>query len=196
VEHSSFDPKKAVTFDLSAGQVRLAAGTDTDTHRAVIVPAAALSAVANAAGETATRELGRTIGRALGARVADRLENPAAVREAALDRIVAELAAELAIVGLGTMALERWGRALIVTVTDAPVEGMAGDVLLAAVIEGMLCAASGRNVRTLPVYRSGNLVRVLVANVASIERVVAWMGEGISWGDAITRLHAPRPEAS
>jgi len=195
VEHSSFDPKKAVTFDLPAGQVRLTAGSDND--RAVIVPAAALSAVANAAGETAARELGLATGRMLGARVAGRLEDPAAVREAALDRVVAELATELAIVGLGTLALERWGRALVVTVTDSPIEGAAGDALIAAVIEGMLASASGRDVRTLPLARTENLLRVLVANVASIERVVAMLRDGVSWGDAITRLHAPRPtEAS
>jgi hypothetical protein len=82
--------------------------------------------------------------------------------------------------------------ALIVTVSNSPVEGPAGDVLLAAVIEGMLGAASGRDVRTLPLSRDQGLLRVLVANVASIERVVAWIAEGVSWGDAITRLHAPR----
>ena len=190
MEHSSFDPKKAVTFDLPAGQVRLTAGTDTS--RAVIVPAAALSAVANAAGETAARELGLATGRMLGARVATRLESPAAVRDASLDRVVAELATELAVVGLGTLALERWGRALIATITDSPIDGAAGDALLAAVIEGMLASSSGRDVRTLPLARTGNLLRVLVANVASIERVVTMLGEGVSWGDAITRLHAPR----
>lgn len=194
MEHSSFDPNKAVTFDLPAGQVRLAAGTDNDA--AVIVPAAALSAVATAAGETATRELGRAMGRMLGARVSNRLESPARVRDASLDRVVAELATELAIVGLGTLSLERWGRALVVTVSDSPVEGAAGDTLLAAVVEGMLGAASGREVRTLPLARDGRMLRVLVANVASIERVIGWMNDGVSWGDAITRLHAPRTEAS
>lgn len=188
MEHSSFDPKKAVTFDLPNGQVRLTQGSDND--RAVIVPAAALSAVAAAAGETASRELGRTLGRTLGARIRERTGN---VREAKLDDVLLELATELAIVGFGNLTAERWGRALVVVIDGAPLDN---DALLAALVEGMLAAASGRELRTTPLAREGSRLRVLVGNVASIERVVAWIAEGTSWGDAITRLHTPRTEAS
>jgi len=196
VEHSPFDPKKAVTFDLPNGQVRLASGADdshreTDNGRAVIVPAAALGVLAAAAGETASRELGRSIGRSLGARVHARLD----VRGGSLDAVVTELATELALVGLGTLSVERWGRALIVCVSDSPLGGATGDALLAAALEGMLSSASGRELRTTPLAREGAQLRVLVGNVASIERVIGWLAEGVSWGDAITRLHAPREEA-
>jgi hypothetical protein len=197
VEHSPFDPKKAVTFDLPNGQVRLTAGPSSlvaeDSHRgidngrAVIVPAAALGALAATAGEAAARELGRSIGRALGARVHDRLD----VHGGSLDAVVSELATELAIVGLGTLSLERWGRALVVCISDAPLSGVAGDALLAAAVEGMLASASGRTVCTTPLARDGQHLRVLVGNVASIERVIGWLAEGVAWGDAITRLHAP-----
>ncbi|MBI2391828.1 MAG: hypothetical protein HYV09_19715 [Deltaproteobacteria bacterium] len=161
----------------------------------MIVPAAALGVLAAAAGETATRELGRTLGRSLGARVAERLSASGGhVRDASLEAVLEGLAGELAIVGLGALSMERWGRALLVCVSDAPVEGAIGDALLAAVIEGMLAAASGRELRTLPVAREGARLRVLVANVASIERVGEWLGQGLSWGDALVRLHAPRAE--
>ncbi len=188
VEHSSFDPKKAVTFDLPNGQVRLTEASDNE--RAVIVPAAALAAVVVAAGDTASRDLGRTLGRTLGGRVAGRMGN---VREAKLDDVLHELATELAIVGLGTLAIERWGRALVVSVDHAPIDH---DGFLAALVEGMLAAASGRELRTAPLAREGGRLRVLVGNMASIERVVAWIHEGIAWGEALTRLHAPRGEAS
>jgi hypothetical protein len=189
VEHSSFDPKKAVTFDLPNGQVRLTEASDNE--RAVIVPAAALATVVAAAGETASRELGRSLGRTLGGRVAGRIGN---VREAKLDDVLGELATELAIVGLGTMAIERWGRALVVAIDRAPIEN---DPFLAAVVEGMLAAASGRELRTVPLSREGTRLRVLVGNVASIERVVSWLAEGTAWGEALTRLHDPsKREAS
>lgn len=188
VEHSSFDPKKAVTFDLPKGQVRLT--EPSDNERAVIVPAGALAAVIAAAGDTASRELGRSIGRTLGGRVAGRLGN---VRDAKLDDVLSELATELAIVGLGTLEIERWGRALVVSVDHAPIDH---DGFLGALVEGLLSAASGRDLRTAPLSREGSRLRVLVGNVASIERVVAWIGEGIAWGEALTRLHAPRGEAS
>ena len=181
VEHSSFDPKKAVGFDLANGQVCL-----SDNERAVIVPAGALSAVLAAAGETAARELGRAMGRTLGGRLGS-------VRDQPVENVVSLFARELAIVGLGTLSLERWGRALVITVSDAGVEN---DAFIAALIEGMLASASGRDLRTHPLGREGSTVRVLVANVAAIERVVTWMADGTSFGDAIVRLHAPRAEAS
>lgn len=177
VEHSSFDPKKAVGFDLAAGQVCL-----TDNERAVIVPAAALSAVIAAAGETSARELGLALGRSLGGRIGT-------IRDDKVEDVVSELSRQLSIAGLGTLTLERWGRAMVIAVTGSAIDN---DPFLAAVVEGMLGTASGRDLRTHPLSREGETVRVLVGNVASIERVVGWLAEGTSFGDAIVRLHAPR----
>ncbi len=195
----SFDAKKAITFDLPTGQVRLTSGTDsaTDTGRSVIVPADALATIAAVAGDTATRELGRTLGRTLGLRVRSRVgaeesSSEERVRNASIEDVVVELSTELAIAGFGTLGVERWGRALVLLVIGAP----PSDVLLAAIVEGMLSTATGRDLRTTPLARDGDRLRVLVGNVASIERVIGWLGEGTSWGDAITRLHAPRAEAS
>lgn len=198
MEHSSFDPKKAVTFDLPNGQVRLgqASSEGSDNDRSVIVPAGALAALVTAAGEVAAHDLGRALGRTLGARVRERLDGEAHVREASVERVAAELAAELAIVGLGTLSFERWGRALCVLVSGAPGEGRAMEMLLGTVVESMMSAATGRDVRTTPIARDRGVVRFLVGNVASIERVVGWMSEGVAWGDALTRLHAPREHAA
>jgi hypothetical protein len=182
------DPKKAVTFDLANGQVRLGPSEEpeaSDTRRAVIVPAAAFSALIAAAGEVAARDLGRALGRGIGDRVRTRMS----VREAGVEQVTSELATELALVGLGTLAFERWGRALVAVVGAAPVEGATGDAFIAATLEGALAAASGRELRTLPLARMGNELRVLVANVATIERAHGLIAEGASWGDAITRLH-------
>lgn len=188
MEHSSLDPKKAVTFDLESGQVRLGtseASSGSDNGRSVIVPAAALSAVISAVGEVAARDLGRALGRQLGERLRGRLD----VRDASPERVTAELATELAIVGLGTLSFERWGRALTAIVTRSPFEGTAGDALLGAVLEGALAVATHRELRALPLSHDGQSVRILLGNVATIERVIGWLGEGLSWGDAITRLH-------
>jgi hypothetical protein len=203
VKHSSFDAKKAITFDLPTGQVRLASGVSgevdsgADIGRSVIVPAEALATIAAVAGETATRELGRALGRSLGLRVRARVGHADAdsdqrVRDASIEDVVHELSTELAISGFGTLGLERWGRALVLVVMGAP----PSDVLLAAIVEGMLATATGRDVRTTALARDGENLRVLVGNVASIERVIGWLSEGTSWGDAITRLHAPRAEAA
>lgn len=205
MEHSSFDPQKksqmAVTFDLPNGQVRLGAPDDSrapgevDTARSVIVPADALAAIATAAGDAAASELGRAIGRTLGARVRARLGD--AVRDGSVEAVLTELAAELALVGLGTLAIERWGRALVIRQSGAPFEGSGPcDALLVSAIEAMVCAASGREVRALRLASdgegSGRVLRVLLASAGAIDRVSAWLAEGVTWGDAITRLHAPK----
>ena len=182
-----------VTFDLAHGQVQLGEGSHSnDSGRAVIVPADALAKLTQAAGEVATQELGRALGRTLGERVARRLSGTEKVRESAPDLVTTELATELAMVGLGELGFERWGKALLAVVHNAP----AGcDRLLTAVLEGALGAATSREVRAMVVARQGDEVRLFVGNVASIERVLAWLGEGIGWGDAITRLHGPRGTA-
>ena len=150
--------------------------------------------LANAAGDVATIALGHALGKELGNRVCARLSGSPGVREAAAEAVTRELATELATVGLGTFGFEQWGRALVATVDDAP-EG--GDVLLGAIVESMIAAATGRELlRTHKLSRDGARLRLLVANVTSIERVVSWMAGGAAWGDAVTRLHAPRGEGA
>ncbi|GAC1352988.1 MAG: hypothetical protein NVS3B20_19100 [Polyangiales bacterium] len=219
MKHSPFDPRKAVTFDLSRGVVHF--GVDGEHRaqdtarggsgasgkgRALIVPAIALVALAQAAGEAATRELGRSLGRELGARVAQRTEGSEQLRGSSIEVVAAALAAEMAVVGLGELSFEGWGKALLAVVYHAP-EG--AELLVSAVIEGLLSAATGRELRTLPLSPSsrplaagdsraseppstGAPTRILIGNVATIERVIGWLGAGVSWGEAITRLHAPR----
>jgi hypothetical protein len=189
--------RRTVEFDLPMGRVRLG---EEESARAVVVPAAALLAMARVAGSVAAAELGHAIGGRLGRRVAARLAGAEGVRGSAVERVASELAHELSLVGFGLLSLERWGRALVVAIDDAPASTPAApedDVLLASIVESMFAAASGRELlRAHPLARDGARMRVLLANVAAIERVVAWLAEGSGWGDAIMRLHAGRMEAS
>ncbi len=187
MKHTPFDPKKAVTFDLPHGEVRTGdAASPSDTARALIVPEGSLAALASAAGETATQELGRSIGRTLGSRVASRMSGAESVRGAGLEEVTAELAAEVAVHGFGELSFERWGKALVAVVHHPP---PACGKMIAPLIEGLLSAATGRTLRTLTLTRETDPLRVLVARGESVDRVAGWLGEGVSWGDAITRLH-------
>jgi hypothetical protein len=186
LNHTPFDPKKAVTFDLPHGQVRLGDGS-SDTGRAVIVPADALATIVRAAGDSAAQELGRALGRTLGARVGQRMSGADQVRAAPLETVAAELAAEVAMVGFGELSFERWGKALVAVVRGAP-DGY--RFLLAPLVEGLLSASTGRAVHSLTLTRDADPARILVARADSIDRVAGWLGEGVPWGDAITRLHA------
>jgi hypothetical protein len=185
----AFDPAGAVTFDLGRGRV----GLEGD-GASLLVPAAALSALAAAAGPDAAAAFGAATGRAMGLRVATRLGGagdlgPVAVRSTSLDVVVGEIGGELAIAGLGSLELERWGRALVLCVDGSPLGGD-GDALLEAALAAALEAASGREARVVRLERQGARARLLVTGAGAAPRVRAWLAEGVAWADAIARLHA------
>ena len=189
-----FDPSKAITFDLASGLVHLEGAPSR-----LLVPADALAALCGAAGGEATSAFGRSLGAPMGRRVARRFEGEGesssgeGVRQASVEAIVDHLGGEIALAGLGALSLERWGHALVIVVDSSPLEG-AGDRLIEAVIEGALEAATGRAVRSLLIARDGARARFLVAGSAGVEKAKALLAQGVSWGEALTRLHGqPAP---
>ncbi|MDP9148596.1 MAG: hypothetical protein M3O36_01440, partial [Myxococcota bacterium] len=112
----SFDPTHAVRFDLPHGTVR-AAGDDGPL---LLVPAAALNALARSAPPEAVEALGLEMGSALGRRTASRMVD---AQGASVEAFVTELAGQAALCGLGVLGVERWGRALVVTLEKSPLHG-------------------------------------------------------------------------
>ncbi|MCC6551902.1 MAG: hypothetical protein IT372_02620 [Polyangiaceae bacterium] len=211
-----FDPSKAVTFDLESGLVHL----DGAPSR-VLVPARALGALCAAAGPEATAAFGRELGAAMGRRLASRFaqsgsidesgaeapgageageairgpERRADVRAASLEEVVDHLGGELALAGLGSLGLERWGRALVLVLDHCPLGAEAAGVA-EAVLEGALEAAAGRPARALQVDRDADRARFLISGAPAVARVRAWLAAGVPWGEALVKLHAaPRGEA-
>src|SRR5690348_4654247 len=102
-----FDASKAVTFDLSRGQIQ----KDGEGPRLLISPASLL-ALCQAAGPEATSSFGHAAGEAIGAAVARRFEQAGGdPRGARIEEVVEHLAGELAMAGFGALTIERWGRA-------------------------------------------------------------------------------------
>src|SRR4051812_14422443 len=102
-----FDPSKAVTFDLASGLVHIEGAPSR-----LLVPAEALGALCAAAGDGATAAFGRAIGVPMGRRIASRFAGDSAdagdsVRKASVEEIVDHLGGEMAIAGLGSLAIER-----------------------------------------------------------------------------------------
>jgi hypothetical protein len=188
-----YRPDHDVTFDLAHGLVHL----DGAPAR-VLVPAEALGALCAAAGTEAVAAFGAAMGRAMGLRVAARLAalaGPddaagAGARAASVDTMVDHLGAEMSIAGLGSLGMERWGHALVVVVDHSPL-GARGDGLLEAVVGEAIETATARPVRAVVLGRDGVRARLLLTGAASVERVRAWLREGVAWGDVLTRLHAP-----
>jgi len=184
--HPPFDASRAVTFDLAKGQVRL----DGAPHQ-VLVPSEALAKLFASASKETRREFAKAFGEPLAKRLSSRLGDPT---KAKLEAVVEHLGGEVALLGLGSLSLERWGRALVFVVDGSPF-GKDGDELLAAILEAALAEATGRNPRCVVLERAEARLRLLVVSEASAEKVRTWLGEGTSFGDVLARLNGPRGEA-
>jgi hypothetical protein len=186
---STADQDPALTFDVSLGQAHLGSGADRTA--VAIVPLAALTAAASALGREGATTLGHGIGRALGARA--KLDANLGV-EAAVD----VLGAAFSLAGLGTLSLERWGQALVIAVGGARGEGLAdaaGSWLVAGVLEAMLSAATGRaSIAAVVIERAEATTRFAIVGAARAESLRGWLDAGLSGGEALVRLHAPKTQ--
>jgi hypothetical protein len=174
----SFDPTHAVRFDLPHGSIR--AGGDGG-ERVLLVPTSALDDLVLSAPPEAVEALGRALGAAIGRRAAARMDP----KTAPVDVFVTQLAGEVALTGIGTLSVERWGRALVVVVEDSPL----GGTLLAPIVAAAVSTASGRHLACALLSRDERAARVLVGSDAGVARVRAWIASGMPWGEALVKLH-------
>ncbi|MBX3198986.1 MAG: hypothetical protein KF894_12715 [Labilithrix sp.] len=175
----AFDPNGAVRFDVKSGAASDARGT-----RLVLVPAAALEALERTT-PGALAHLGSEVGRGCGARVAARLGGDAGVRAATLELVVSHLAGELAIAGLGAVHLERWGRAMVIVVSNP---GVNSDGFLGAALSGALAAAAGRDVSIAPLGREGTTARYFVGTQQTAVKARSLVSQGKTWSDVLGAL--------
>jgi hypothetical protein len=176
-----FDPSRVVNFDLGRGRVAL----DGASYR-VLVPTDLLVELCQSAGEEALNNFGRRLGTECGRRVAERLGDGAA--EANVEIMLEHLGGEIALMGLGNLGVERWGKALVMTFEGSPV-GSEGDALLAAILEGAIQRALGRDPNVVKLHRDDDVVRMLVASSPTATAVKQALSSGTSWGTVLAELH-------
>jgi hypothetical protein len=193
-----FDAASAVHFDLSRGRV-----ADATRAPVVLVPLAAVDALARAVDASALRAFGRAIGQTLGARIASRFGGAEALASASIETALSHVAGELAVSGIGALSFERWGRALVLVLERTP---LASDVLVEAVLASALGAAAGRDVACAVLAREGDehtdanadtdanrtsfTLRLFVGREPSAEKLRAWVSEGVPLAMALSRLQA------
>lgn len=175
----NFDPSYALEFDFGRGQVRKA-----NAGERVVVPSDALLALCQGASEDAVRDFGRRLGIEAGRTMNDRLGE---AWQASLETVVEHLGGELALMGLGSLGLERWGQALVLTLTHSPL-GWAGDLLLGSVLEGAMQRSFGRDVVAIKLVRDMDQVRFLIAGHDGAHKVNHWLSQGVAWGEVLSRL--------
>jgi hypothetical protein len=188
---AKFNPRGEVTFDLACGQVHL----DGAPAR-VMVPADALQVLCEAAGRSSIAELGRVMGEAIGRRIRVRLGAVAAdldgkqhaVREAPFEQVIEQLAMELALVGLGALSAERWGRALVLVVAGSPLGSMSGAALLADILAAALEAAIGIEAAVQHVDRDGTKSRFAVVSAASAAAIQNGLAAGTGFAEILGAL--------
>lgn len=189
-----YRPDHDVTFDLVHGLVHLEGAPGR-----VLVPAGALATLCASADAAAVAAFGKAIGQAMGLRVAARLASIAepdesgravGARAASVETMVDHLGAELSLVGLGSLGVERWGRALVVVVDHCPLGGP-GDALLEAVLGEAIGAVAARPVNAVLLDRDSVRARFFLAGGAAASLVRTWLRDGVPWGDTLARLHAP-----
>jgi|SRR4051812_47456834 hypothetical protein len=181
-----FDASKAVTFDLSRGQIQ-----KDEAEARLLVSAEALLSFCHAAGADATAAFGRAIGDSFGSAVARRFERTgSSARAAAVESVVDHLAGELALGGFGALSLERWGRALVLVVDGGP-GGGEGDKLLAPLLAAAVSKATKTEARCVRLSRDGNRARFLITGAKGADQIRGWLLSGVSWGEALVRLHPP-----
>src|SRR5262245_23817018 len=122
---SSFQPERALQFDLEKGEVRIA-----NEDRVVVVPVEAVRGAVMVGRETPPT----MIGRACGERIGRRLGGPLAVTAAPADDVARELHGELALAGLGVPFFERWGDAFVIGLKNSPLDPDATGELIASVL--------------------------------------------------------------
>ena len=174
-----FDPSYALEFDLGRGQIRMA-----NAGERLVVPSDALLALCHGASEDAVRDFGRRLGTEAGRALLGRLGDTG---QASLEAVVEHLGGELALMGLGSLGLERWGTALVLSFTHSPLGG-AGDLLLGSVLEGAAQRTFGRDVVATKLVRDADHVRFLITGHAGAELALGWLASGVAWGDVLTRL--------
>ncbi len=177
-----FDPAGMLQIDLGRGVVQLRGASPR-----LVVPSEVLVGLCKEAGPDALVDFGRRWGTELGARVAERLGIEAS--SSSVEAWLAHLGGEWALAGLGSLAFERWGKVLVVCVEDSPL-GPEGDPLGEAVIAGALQRSASRDLGVVGLGRSDSTARFAVLAPAAADTVRRWFADGVSWGDAVMRLHA------
>jgi hypothetical protein len=152
-----------------------------DSLRTAIVSVEALAQLCAAAGDDAAARFGRAMGEAMGSRVAKRVGADGATTEA----FVEHLGGELAVCGLGVLAIERWGRALVFVVQGGGVPASVTGALL----EGALQKATGRAAASVRLMQEPDRERYLLTSEQAARQAVQWLAEGASWGEVLVKLH-------
>lgn len=170
-----FDPTRAIIYDLAGGQLR-----DDEGAPRINLPLFPLTRLLEQAGADAAADFGRGLGEQIGRRCAEKLP-----RGASMDAWTEHLGGHLALLGLGCLRLERWGRALVLRVTGVPEDA---EDLLGNVLEGALARGTGKEL-SLVGFGASMSTGYLVLSRGTADRARGLRASGEGLGQVLEQLH-------
>ncbi len=173
-----FDPTRAIIYDLARGQLR-----DDEGASRLNLPAHLLQTLLEQAGPNASSEFARGLGNEIGRRVADRMG--ASAESASIESWTEHLGGQLALLGLGDLAVESWGRALVLRMSGTPEQVQS---LMPSLLETALQRGLSRDV-ALVVFRGDGLQNYLVLSPEGAGRAREMAHAGSGLGAVVEALH-------
>lgn len=141
-----------------------------------------------------SREIGRSSGEAIAERARNRARTTdETLRGVDLGKVVDLVGGELALLGIGNLRIERWGKALLFVLDPCPLDARA-DQFLAGLIEGAVYVAGGREVGAAVIDRGEELVRLLVGTKSTVALAETMRNDGMLFTEVVSRLQGERPE--
>lgn len=173
-----FDPTRAIKFDLARGQMR-----DDEGNPRVNLPAHVVLRLCEQAGESAQKDFALGLGSDVGRRIVERLGQT--LTDASVEAWAEHLGGQLALLGLGDLGIEQWGKALVFIVDGAPAgtSSLVGQLLGAAVTR-----ASGRSVQLIA-FEQESTISYLVVSAEAALRALDLMRSGAGLGQVVEQLH-------
>jgi hypothetical protein len=151
----------------------------------LLLPVDAITHLLAGLTEEARRDFGHSIGTELGRRAAAGLGE---VQHASPSAVVDHLGGEWALMGLGSLGMELWGKALVLTVTGSPF-GPNGDDFVASIAQGAVGRAMGRHAVVTPIHRDDDRVRLLASSVRAAERASGLLAQGRNYVDVLQEIN-------
>ena len=176
-----------LSFDLAEGLIRLGGEAQ------VLLPVSLLQTMLGAATDDTRRAFAKALGESIGHVATIRMNEedfaaPLALIDASPEAALSELAAAWALAGLGSLGMERWGQAIVMTIDNSPL-GREGEDVLEFVLEGMLARATSRSVRALRIERTRTRQRYFIGNANAVLRLRELLLRNAPWADALASLH-------
>ena len=173
-----FDPTRAIVFDLARGQLR-----DSEGARRLNLPNDLVLRLYRESAPEVRRDFAQALGTDLGRRVSDSFGS--AVRAESVEAWTEHLGGQLALIGLGNLRVERWGKGLVLRVEGSPVETAQ---LLKEVLSGALQRGLGGEI-ALVAFEDVDSIAYLVLSPESARQAEELVQQGKSLSGVLESLH-------